>query len=206
MIKINLLRNKGDSQTQVTSSNINYETAFDIGAADGASGSAKSIFTKLIIMFVGVMGLMLYEYYNISDLQAQVSDLRTKNNVVMQELEKNKPIASKARELQKQIQDLEARIQAIKDLSKVRLREIKAIDYIQNVIPERVWLTSLDISGENMKIEGGALSDDQLNRFMDSIDGKSYFRNVILLRAVEQKNKEGTIKMFQITSSLTSTE
>lgn len=204
MIKINLLKNRGDASQAGTSTNtVNYETYFDSG--DSGSGG-KAVLGRLLVMFLFPGLLMLYEYYHIDQLQNELSIMRGKANGVAQELEKSKPIAAQARELQKKIQDLEGRIRAIKDLSKIRLREIKAVDYIQNVIPERVWLTMLNIDGDKMQVEGGALSDEQLSRFMDAIDGKSFFRNVILLRAVEEKTKDGTIKRFQISSSLTATE
>ncbi len=205
MIKINLLKNRGDAaQANTSTSTVNYETYFDNGA-DGASGG-KLIFSRLLVMFMATASLMIYEHYNIDNLQSQKTELNAKLNEAKAKLQQKQPLADNALILQKKIQDLEARIRAIKDLSKIRLREIKAIDYIQNVIPERVWLTTLNIDGDKVQIDGGALSDEQLSRFMDAIDGKSFFRNVILLRAVEEKTKEGTVKKFQISSSLTTTE
>lgn len=206
MIKINLLRNRGGAGAQTSTAKVNYETTFDIGTDDAASSSGKTIFLKIIIICTSTAVLMVYENYNIGNLRTQLSEVNLKKNNVLKELEKSKPIASGARELQRKILDLEARIRAVKDLSKVRLREIKAIDYIQNVIPERVWLSLLDFKNDTLKIEGSAASDDQLSRFMDAIDGKSYFRNVILLKAVEEKGKSGTIKVFNITSGLAASE
>lgn len=209
MIKINLLRNRGGggAQTTTTTTKVSYETAFNSDLEyEGASSAGKNIFAKIIIMFAGVIMLMLHEYYNVNNLRAQLSDVNSKKNETFQELEKSKPIVSTVRDLQQKVLDLEARIRAIKDLSRVRLREIKVIDYIQNVIPERVWLSALEFKDEKLNIDGSAVSDDQLNRFMDAIDGKFYFRNVILLKSVEEKVKMGTIKVFRISSGLAASE
>jgi Tfp pilus assembly protein PilN len=206
VIKVNLLRNRGENTSAGKTANteIDYEASYDSGSDESSSG--KDIILKIILVLIGTGGLMAYESYNIDDLRSQLSVVNQEKTALASELQQKQPIAIKAKELQKQIQDIEARIKAIKDLSKIRLREIKAVDYLQNVIPEKVWLTSLDFKNDSLNIKGGALSDDQLNRFMDSMEGKSYFRNVILLKAVEQKSKEGTIKIFEIGSTLTNSE
>ena len=149
---------------------------------------------------------MAYESYNIGQLSEREANIRNLNQTLATELEQKKPLAEQAKELQKNIKDLESRIQSIKNLSKVRLREIRTIDYLQNVIPERVWLTKVEFEDGALKIEGGALADDQLNKFMESMEGNSSFKNVILLRAVEQKSKEGTVKVFLISANVQGTD
>lgn len=207
MIKVNLLRNRGGTGVNPgkTTTEINYEMAYDETNLE-ESNSARDVIVKLVLMFMGTGALMAYESYNIGELRDRLRKLSSERAVLAQEIEEKKPIATKAREMQKHIQELEARIKAIKDLSKVRLREIKVIDFLQNVIPERTWLTSLDFSEGTLTIEGGALSDDQLNKFIDAMESKTYFKNVILSKAIEQRSEQGTVKIFTITSTLANTD
>jgi Tfp pilus assembly protein PilN len=208
MMKINLLKSRGSSgntaTVRATSTDINYDTAFDAGTLESPRGA--NAFSKILFMGIFVVGAMIFESFNISQLQSQLSGLTTQKTTLLAEIDEKKPVAEKARTLQKEILDLEAKISGIRGLSKIRLREIKAIDYIQNVIPEKLWLTHLVFDGDQLKIEGASLSDNDLNKFTDSLDGKSYFRNVILLKSVEQKAKEGSLKIFEISSGLTTTE
>jgi type IV pilus assembly protein PilN len=209
MIKVNLLKSRGGNTTTArsTGTDINYETSFDINATGNQSaGGGSGFITKILFMGIFVGGALAYESYNIGQLQSQLGNLTTQQSTLNAEIEQKKPIAEKARTMQKEILDLEAKIQGIKGLSKIRLREIKAIDFIQNVIPEKVWLTRLNFENDKLTLEGAALADDQLNKFTDALEGKSYFRNVILLKAIERKSTDGTMKIFEISSGLTTTE
>jgi Tfp pilus assembly protein PilN len=206
MIKVNLLRNNSAASSKTTATEINYDTAFDTKADGGVASSPAGMLLKFLLMFMGAAGLMMYESYNIGELRTALQQAQAASTALSQELTEKKPMVAKARELQKQIQDLESRIQAIKDLSKVRLREIKAIDYLQNIIPEKVWFSLLEFDKGAVKVEGGTTSDDELNLFLEEMERKSIFSNVILLRAVEQKVKEGTIKVFNISATLSGVE
>jgi len=209
MIKVNLLKNRAEGTSNkaagATSTEFNYESSYDIGTSEGTS-STKQIINKVLVIVLAVAGLMVYESYNIDSLTGQLRGLQAQNTKLTNELNEKKPIAEKAKALQKEIQELEVRIKAIKDLSKIRLREIRSVDYIQNVIPERVWLTEMSFKEESLRILGGALADDQLNRFLESLESKSYFKNVILLKSIEEKSKEGTIKRFEISATLTQSD
>ena len=207
MIKINLLKNRGEQTKRSSGTQINYETSIDSVGQEGGGGSGgatKDTVVKIVVLLIWLAGLMAYESYNIGELDSKIAEKNSEKNKLAADIQMKKPIADKARDLQAQLEDLEARIKSIKDLSRIRLREIKAIDFVQNIIPERVWLSSLAINSDKVDFSGGAMSDENLNRFMEALESKSNFKNVILLKAVEQKSKEGTIKVFDITSSLIS--
>jgi len=170
------------------------------------SGQAKVLATKFAVVLALTGGLMLYESFNIDNLKEQLKVLNKANTDLQAEITKNQPTAAKAKELQGKITELEARIKIIRDLSRTRLREIKSLDYIQNIIPEKVWLQQLDFTEDKVKIVGEAMGDDQLNKFLESLDGKSYFQNVVLLKAIEQKTKDGITKNFEISGTLKATD
>jgi Tfp pilus assembly protein PilN len=209
VIKVNLLRNRAENAnaggaTIVTQ--VDGVTSIEAPTEPMDSSQFKLLAIKFVVILGLTGGLMLYETFNVDNLRDQLASLNKINTDLQDQITKNQPIATKAKELQKKITDLEGRIKIIKDLSRTRLREIKALDYIQNVIPEKVWLESIDFSDDKVKIIGQSVADDQLNKFLESLDGKSYFQNVILLRAVETRTKEGTTKSFEIASSLKATD
>jgi Tfp pilus assembly protein PilN len=209
MIKVNLLRNRaeGNRAPQGTSvTQVDGLTSIEAPTEPMDSSQLKQFAIKFVLILSITGGMMLYESFNIDNLRDQLTNLNKINTDLQAEITKNQPVATKAKELQKKISDLESRIKIIKDLSRTRLREIKALDYIQNVIPEKVWLSSLEFADDKVKIIGDSMADDQLNKFLEQLDGKSYFQNVILLKAVETKSKDGTIKNFEIASSLKATD
>lgn len=206
MIRINLLKNRGEVTKATAATEVNYDGIYEELSNDEGAKDPKTTALKVFCM-LGALGLLIiYESYNIGQIRGQINDATALKNKLAKEIQEKKPIAEQARDLQKKIQDLEGRITSIKNLSKYRLREIKAIDFIQREIPERVWLTSLDFKDETIKIEGGSITDDELSKFLDSLDGKSYFRDVRLSKAIEEKRKDGTIKVFEILGNLTNTD
>jgi Tfp pilus assembly protein PilN len=209
-MKINLLRNRGDNTGRTAVTRLSYESAAsnagEFSAFNDFRNNNQKIINNVLLMFIGVGCLMAYEYFHIGGLESDLAALNSQNSSLQAELTEKRPIAEKAKVLQKEIQDIESRIKSIKDLSKIRLREIRAVDYIQNTIPERVWLTKVEFNSGNLTLEGGASSDEQLNRFLESLEAKSYFTNVILLKSIEEKAKEGIIKRYEISSSVTSSD
>ena len=77
----------------------------------------KSIIIKELFIKI----LKLNEESN--NASVELNNLRT-------QISQNQPFVERAKEMQKEIKELEERIVLIKNLSKVRLREIKAIDYL----------------------------------------------------------------------------
>ncbi|MEQ1664180.1 MAG: PilN domain-containing protein, partial [Bdellovibrionales bacterium] len=189
MIKINLLKRRSENTIANAGTEINYETSFDINSTEGKVASTKDAFLKILVIIIWAVALFAYESYNINDLKVQLQGIQAKRDTTAAEIDSKKAITSRARELQQQILDLEARIKAIRVLSQIRLREIKSIDYIQNTIPERVWLKSIDLKDGNLQIEGVAAADDQMNKFFDALESKKSFKDVLLAKAIELKGK-----------------
>jgi len=54
---------------------------------------------------------------------------------------------------------LSPRITALNKISKDRFKEIRVMDLIQQVIPEKAWLRKIQIGQQKLMIEGTALSD-----------------------------------------------
>lgn len=200
MIKVNLLKNRGTVTESGTQFDFNTPLEFD-KEKGGPATPAESL-VKVIIVFLFPLLLWGYESYNVGQLTTQYTGVQARLQELQAEVDKNQPIIQKATKMQTEIKELEDRISIIKNLSKIRLREIKAIDFLQNVMPEKVWFQELEFKGNTFRVIGFAVTNDSLNKFIEAIDGKSYFRNVILMQSSDQKTKSGTIKGFVIGSNL----
>lgn len=200
MIKVNLLKNRGtvaDSGTQ-----FDFTAPAEFSNDRGASGSPAESIVKVAMIFVFPLLLWGYESYNIGQLTSSNASVQNRLTELQAEVDKNAPIIERATKMQTEIKELEDRIAIIKNLSKIRLREIKAIDFLQNVMPEKIWFQEMDFRDAGFKVTGFAVTGDALNKFIESIDGKSYFRNVVLMSSEDKKTKAGTIKGFVVGSSM----
>ncbi len=171
--------------------------------SDGLANDNKAAATKIIMLLIWVVGLFAYQKYNISNLTDQLQDVQFQARSLQAQIRKNQVAANRAKQMEKDVKELQRRIKIIKDLSKVRLQDIKAISYIQNNIPDKVWLKSIAFKGDKLDLIGSSLTDDQLNQFLNKLESqKSYFKNVLLLKAVDEQGASGTITSFEISSEL----
>jgi Tfp pilus assembly protein PilN len=203
MIKVNLNKTRADL-TQAT--RVEYQTTVDNSFSVDSDGSPNAVgagaLLKFLVMGIGIVGLYGFESMNISNLNEQTATFRAQLSTLDQQIQTNEPLAAQAETRQKEILAIESRIEAIKVLAKERLREIKVIDYIQNVLPERIWLRNFEFKESTLRLEGGAIGDDDLKQFIENLEGKLYFKNVVLLQSIENKSATGTVKNFVLTSSL----
>lgn len=194
MIKINLANNK-------------------VGAALPASGiSGDIIYTpaelqkqallRIIVIFIFPMALWGYQQAKVPELverrnaeSHKLEDLKTYNT----QMEKSVQEIKKFKEDESKIQ---TRINYLERLTKNRFREIKVVDLIQQVIPEKVWLTKVDVNDGRVVIGGYAMTDFEISSFMESLAKSVHFVDVNLLNSSETQFDGLTIKLFEISCSM----
>ena len=77
---------------------------------------------------------------------------------------------------------------------------------MQNLIPERVWLKTLNYKSGAVSITGYALSEDALNSFVERLENRSEFDDVILLKTADASVGKGVVKSFSLSMALVTQE
>lgn len=194
MIKVNLLKSKSQGSSS-------GDGRISIKAKEG-SDQKKEMLIKVLLMSIFIIGLMLYEKQNIDELKLRWSQATARTNniqeqvaVLQQELDEYTGIESQAR-------NLEGRVMVIRELSRRRVQVIQALDLLQSIIPERVWLSEVRFNIDRFVLQGRAVSEEDLAEFVRLLEGAAYFQNVILLQAREESTPEGSLRIFEISSRL----
>ncbi|MBX7231965.1 MAG: PilN domain-containing protein [Bdellovibrionales bacterium] len=206
MIKVNLVSKQSKSRSTSRSGRGEGPKDFAESAQLGVSFSQlkqkKNLILNLLIILSLPVGLIYYERQEINKLKnksnlisAEVADLDQALNNKKTEIENSSTLKEKAKELTN-------KISILKKLARLRIREIKAIDFIQGNIPEKVWLKDLNFKNGELKIHGRATTDDELSAFIHSLEKSKYFSGVLLLQAKEERSVEGSIKSFEISCSV----
>ena len=201
MIKVNLLRSKVS-----TSSQEGHDVeglAFDM-AQDGSGANEKNIIIgkKVFLMSLAIVGLLLYESYVSDQLESQSKLIEIDANRLNTELLKLKKESGRAEEVEIEANKIEEKLKIIVELSKKRLRELKALDFLQSIIPDETWLTLIDYDGERVLFTGFAQSDSDLSKFVSRLEESAFFDEVLLVKSVKSTTKEGTVKSFELSSIL----
>lgn len=198
MIRINLMRNRAQGgATQATS--------FGYTEASSADSSEQKLALKnLLFLFVGIGLLLFYEKYNRFNLNDRDLLLVKEYSHLEQQLNKEKTDLDRFKSSESEAKILEDKLTIIRKLSKIRLREVKALDYIQEIIPDKVWLKQIIFDQETVRISGFSILDEDLSGFVQTLDRSSFFQNVVLSQAIEVATKSGTYKQFDVAAKLES--
>lgn len=153
---------------------------------------------RLAMIFAGPLALWGYQQMTIPGLEkqrdqvsseiAELKDFNTRAERSVLEIKKFK----------EDEQRIQARISHLDKISKNRTRDIKILELIQQVIPEKAWLTNLEMKSGSLVISGLAMSDFEVSSFMEAMAKSIYFLDVNLLSSAEIVFDGLNLKNFEI--------
>ena len=197
MIRVNLARNRAQA-TGDQNTGMNFSVSVDGEDASEQKSAVKNLF----LLFVGVICLVIYEKYNTFTLNDSTMLLVQEYSQLEQQLTKDKAALDRFKSSESEAKVLEDKLSIIRKLSRTRLRDVKALDYIQEIIPDKVWLKQLNIDQEVVKISGFSMLDEDLSNFIQTLDRSAFFQEVLLTQAQEVATKSGSYKQFDISARL----
>lgn len=163
----------------------------------------RGLYVRIVILLLGPVILYLYQDNIIPEKTANLRKLQAEYEEVAK---KNRDAAASVEEIKKFEKDeerLQAQINTLNSIRKDRVKEIRVLDYIQREIPQKVWLTQVDLNDGKLAISGIAMADTELTTFMDSLQRSAYLKDVNLLKSNDVSNPDfGQVKKFDITCSL----
>ena len=205
MIKVNLLRSQLNNPVQ--------QPAMGMGSGPPTAFQKPEVRDALVkgaAVAICTVGLIVYENQTVHVLQQERAQMQ--NHVV--ELETN--ARTKAAEVDavkdvaKQARELEDKLKILKLLSKLRLREVKTLDFVQSSIPEKVWLKTMTYEADKEKVEAGhfnftgaAVATEDLTEFVKRLEDSAYLYEVIVMKNQEVgNNQKNILRDFQFTAQV----
>jgi Tfp pilus assembly protein PilN len=192
MIKVNLLRNMGLVQ--------------GAGAADsgGAGASAVSVdarqdaIKKLLAIFIIPVALIAYEKTSVSDLETEMANLQNRLVEVQTERERFGDQGPRVEKHSKEKKKIEEETEIVKDIARVRLREVKSFDALQSLIPQRTWIKKVAISGNTVSLEGYSATDSGVSDFIRALENSVFFSRVEPKSTSQEMLRTGPVKRFEL--------
>jgi Tfp pilus assembly protein PilN len=200
MIKVNLLRNRVKDSTAVS----------EAAGPSTQNEQTRALVTKVACIAFFTIGLMVYESQNIRSLNEQVA---RKNQEIQKLTADNAARANevlKVKDVEVQAKELEDKLKILKLLSKLRLREVKTLDFMQSSIPEKVWLKAINYESDKVHVEAGhfqfsgsAVVTEELTEFVRRLEDSAYLKDVIVVRNQEVAvNKSTNLRDFLFTAEV----
>jgi len=154
-----------------------------------------SIFLLSICLLLVVLGGIQFTY---SQKKNSVEEQIVAVNRVLAELQTKVGEVEKYKQIKS---ELEAKLLVIEMLKKGKWWTARLLDNLGETIQEKMWLSKLTLSGNNLGLEGYAIDHETIARFMRDMEASSYFSNVEL-RLTEGKDVEGVgMKYFSLVTA-----
>lgn len=199
MIRVNLMRNRVEN------------AGTGIQEIPSESGGARDAIVKVLLIFLGIVILKFYEGRRLEGLNGEVVLLTAKVAELDNQLAEKQKEVEGIKDIATQAQELEAKLKVLKLLSRLRLREVKTLDFMQSSIPEKVWLKGLVYESNKNALERGqfqfkgmAVTTDDITDFQKRLEDSTYLSEVITIKNQELagQGRAGSLRDFLFTAEV----
>jgi Tfp pilus assembly protein PilN len=179
MIRVNLLKNLGSSVSTSAGANFNLTglSISPMGSAD-QNELIKLAVIKVLAMLALVFVLKGYEFYNLANLKGQVAQTQAEAEAVKKKIASFGDVAQSIQKFTEQETQIEKRLGVIRDIAKNRLREVKTLDNLQSMIPNRTWIKQLILDNGKVSLSGYSDSEQDVTDLMKNISSSALFSSV----------------------------
>ena len=138
--------------------------------------------------------------------QLQLSGIEADNLALQNEIDKLSADAKRVDEMEKFEKDLQRKLDVITDLRAKKAGPVHMLDDMSTAAPDRLTLVRLNQQGDNLEIEGIAVSNTVISEYLRALDASPYFE-AVFLKNIEalpaDKSISVTLKKFMLTARLT---
>lgn len=177
MIRINLLPVRAEKKKEVVRNQ-----------ALAAGGVA-------LVLAVVVAAVHLTLGSHISETQAELSRTRA-------EITRLQVVIGEVKEFKKKKRDLEEKIEVISQLEERQRGPVRVLHELARVIPDQIWIERLKDSGGALSLEGVAIDNQTIARFMTDLEASPWFQGVRLEVTRQVNRGDVALKSFSIQASV----
>jgi type IV pilus assembly protein PilN len=135
------------------------------------------------LAYVVVMGLTLLSRR--SQLEEEIVKARL-------EADRLKSIIEEVKEYEDKKSSLEAKIQLINALKTNQKGPVRLMDEVSKALPDLVWLTVLDVSGNQITMKGKTLSPNAVATYLENLKKSPFFAEPVFKSLGQDSGTSGT--------------
>ena len=145
-----------------------------------------STFLRLVLCGVGTIALMQVERRNIEKLNIQKQSAHNEYNQLKGVMEDLKKQVEGFASLKERSKEFTNKLGIMEGMVQKRLKVIRGLDQIQDVIPKNIWLERVNFNGDHLVLEGFSMTNRQVQGFIESMESTNIFSRVVLDKLSEQ--------------------
>jgi type IV pilus assembly protein PilN len=150
---------------------------------------------SIVLIAVVVFALYGLKIGQISSAKNDISSANTKINELKAKI-------GKLEELKKFKEQVKKKLDVLAQLRKDRTGPAQRLATLSDMTPDKLWLTGYVESGDNVKVNGVAYTEDLIAQFMRNIQSSNDFTGVELIVSEQREISGSKVKGFELTFKL----
>jgi type IV pilus assembly protein PilN len=149
----------------------------------GGANVNNYIILAVLLLAMGFVGI---NYWRISSQLSAVNDELAQNQ---REFDRLKPIIAEVEAFKKKNAELKHKIDVIEQLKANQFGPVRIMDEVSKSLPDLLWLTGLDLSGNTLALRGQALNENAVANFIANLAASPFFSEPAL--KIMQQDEKG---------------
>ena len=158
----------------------------------------KAMVEHVVLIGLCVLLTLIFVWFLQASVVSQRESLIREVATTKLEIKKLTAEAGEIEKFKQQKQELEQKLDVIRDLNAKKTGPVEILDELSTIIPEKAWLVSLSNIGDNMVLDGQAIDNTTIATFMKQLQSSKHFDNVTLVLS----QQEGGRQKFTITCKI----
>lgn len=128
----------------------------------------------IILLGALAIGLMITGgwWYMLHSNVVELRGIKAERTAERNELQK---YIDKVNELEKRRAELKAKIDTIRQLKENQKGPVRILDEVSRAMPDLLWLTSLNLAGNHLTLNGMVLDENAFANYVDSLNASPFF-------------------------------
>lgn len=161
----------------------------------------RNEFFAIVFLFFALLAVLGMTGYVMSQ---KVVNLHAGMKVLEDKKTSYRPILNQITKLQKDKENLEIKLQTIDQLKQGSQLAVRVLDEVAvNTPTKRLWLTSLNQSGNSLRLTGVALDNATVAQYMRQLNQSPFFANTALINSSRTEIAGRTLTSFSLTLRVT---
>ncbi len=149
-----------------------------------------------VLILVGACTYVGWDYYGLMQQDAQ---LHAELVVTRAEKQRLAPILKEVELFDQRKKELQERVTLIEELRTNQVGPVHMLDQISRSLPDRLWLTEMKQTGDDVQMDGRTSSLSSLADLVANLEASGYFRKPVeILSSEEEKNNDKDLIKFAI--------
>ncbi len=162
----------------------------------GSTGLNNYIIIGLLIVAAAFVGV---QYWSLSSTLAGINRDLQENQ---REYERLKPIIAEVEAFKKKNAELKHKIDVIEQLKTNQFGPVRIMDEVSKALPDLLWLTNLELEGNNINLRGQALDENAVANLIANLAASPFFSEPTL--RIMQQDERG-VRSFDLFCTFTYT-